>query len=98
MDRLLPRVDGMCQAMGSDRVYDVIGEIIPAPRFDSLMKDWLSRRRTMTEILAEIDLQTDEEQVARVRADMEDKALGSRYIDMSKLLADQQQSKENRLM
>ena len=62
------------------------------------MKDWLSRRRTMTEILAEIDLQTDEEQVARIRADMHDQALGSRYIDMSKLLADVQQSKENRLM
>ncbi|MBI3467151.1 MAG: DUF3883 domain-containing protein, partial [Planctomycetes bacterium] len=81
-----------------DRVYDVIGEIIPAPRFDALMKDWLSRRRTMSEILADIDLQTDEEQVQRIRADMQDKALGSRYIDMSKLAADQQQSRENRLM
>ena len=29
---------------------------------------------------------------------MQDKSLGSRYIDMSKLLADQQQSKEHRLM
>ena len=98
MDRLLRKLDDMRLALGSDRVYDVIGEIIPAPRFDALMKDWLSRRRTMTEILAEIDLQTDDEQVARIRADMEDKALGSRYIDMSKLLADQQQSKEHRLM
>ena len=79
-------------------MYDVIGEIIPTPRFDALMKDWLARRRTMTEILAEIDLQTDEEQVARLRADMHNQALGSRYIDMSKLIADVQQSKENRLM
>ena len=98
MERLLSKLDDMRQALGSDRVYDVIGEIIPAPRFDSLMKDWLSRRRTMSEILAEIDLQTDVEQVQRIRADMEDKALGSRYIDMSKLNADVQQSRENRLM
>jgi len=98
MQRLLVKLDDMRQALGSDRVYDVIGEIIPAPRFDALMKDWLSRRRTMTEILAEIDLQTDEEQVERIRADMQDKALGSRYIDMSKLTADVQQSRENRLM
>jgi hypothetical protein len=62
------------------------------------MKDWLSRRRTMTEILAEIDVQTDEAQVARIRADMHNQALGSRYIDMSTLIADVQQSKENRLM
>jgi len=98
MERLLDKLDDMRLALGSDRVYDVIGEIIPAPRFDALMKDWLSRRRTMGEILAEIDLQTDEEQVQRIRADMQDKALGSRYIDMSKLAADQQQSRENRLM
>jgi hypothetical protein len=52
----------------------------------------------MTEILAEIDLHTDAEQVARIRADMHNQALGSRYIDMSKLTADVQQSKENRLM
>ena len=94
MQRLLRKLDDMRLALGSDRVYDVIGEIIPAPKFDALMKDWLSRRRTMTEILAEIDLQTDEEQVARIRADMQDKSLGSRYIDMSKLTADVQQSRE----
>src|SRR5207237_390724 len=95
MARLLRKLDDMRKALGSDRVYDVIGEIIPTPRFDALMKDWLSRRRTMTEILAEIDLHTDEEQVARIRADMHNTALGSRYIDMSTLLADVQQSKEN---
>ena len=84
MDWLLRKLEDMRVALGSDRVYDVIGEIIPAPRFDALMKDWLAKRRSMTEILAEIELQTDEQQVARIRADMEDKALGSRYIDMSK--------------
>jgi superfamily II DNA or RNA helicase len=98
MQRLLKKLDDMRKALGSDRVYDVIGEIVPAPRFDTLMKDWLARRKTMTQILAEIDLQTDEKQVARIRADMQDKSLGSRYIDMSKLLVDQQQSKEHRLM
>ncbi|HLQ45182.1 MAG TPA: helicase-related protein, partial [Planctomycetaceae bacterium] len=98
MARLLRKLSDMRKALGSDRVYDVIGEIIPTPRFDALMKDWLSRRRTMTEILAEIDVQTDEAQVARIRADMHNQALGSRYIDMSTLIADVQQSKENRLM
>jgi superfamily II DNA or RNA helicase len=40
-------------ALGSDRVYDVIGEIIPTPKLDQLMRDWLSKRRTMSEILAD---------------------------------------------
>jgi hypothetical protein len=88
----------MRKALGSDRVYDVIGEIIPALSFDALINDWLSRRRTMTEILAEIDRHTDMEQVARLRADMHDMSLASRYIDMSTLVADVQQGKENRLL
>jgi superfamily II DNA or RNA helicase len=98
MHRLLEKLEDMRRALGSDRVYDVIGEIVPAPKFDALMKDWLARRKSMTEILSEIDLSTDEEQVARIRADMEDKSLGSRYIDLSKLQADQEQSKCHRLM
>ena len=98
VERLLRKLEDMRKALGSDRVYDVIGEIIPAPKFDALMKDWLSRRRTMNDILAEIDLQTDERQVARIRADMQDRSLGSRHIDMSKLDADRQKSKEHRLM
>ena len=98
MNRLLRKLNDMRIALGSDRVYDVIGDIIPGARFDNLMKDWLSRRRTMSEILAEIDIQTDEEQVSRIKTEMNNKALGSRYIDMSKLAHDVQKSKENRLM
>jgi superfamily II DNA/RNA helicase len=45
MARLLHKLDDMRKALGSDRVYDVIGEIIPAPRFDALMKDWLALYR-----------------------------------------------------
>ena len=98
MALLLDKLQTMRDALGSDRVYDVIGEIIPAPKFDALMRDWLAKRRTMSEILKEIDLQTDEQQVARIRADMAEHALGSRYIDMSRLTEMMQQSKERRLM
>jgi superfamily II DNA or RNA helicase len=98
LDCLLHKLEDMRRALGSDRVYDVVSTIIPAPKFDALMKDWLARRRTLPEILAEIDVRTDDQQVARIRADMEDKALGSRHIDMTKLTAQVQQAKENRLM
>jgi SNF2 family DNA or RNA helicase len=74
MDRLLHKLEDMRKALGSDRAYDVIGEIMPLPKFDTLMKDWLAKRRTMAEILAEIDLQTDETQVARIRDEMNDRS------------------------
>lgn len=96
--RLLAKLEDMKLALGSDRVYDVIGEIISAPEFDKLMRDWLSSRRTLQEILAEIDISTDETQIARIRSEMTDKALGSRFIDMSALADQVRQSKEQRLM
>ena len=40
----------------------------------------------------------DAEQISRIQADMDNTALGSRYIDMSQLTADVQRSRENRLM
>jgi len=96
--RLLAKLEDMKLALGSDRVYDVIGEIISAPKFDELMRDWLANRRTLQEILAEIDISTDETQIARIRAEMTDKALGSRFIDMTALADQVRQSKEQRLM
>ena len=98
MQRLLIKLEAMKEALGSDRVYDVIGEIISAPKFDELMKDWLASRRTLQEILEDIDIFTDEEQVERIRGDMQNKALGSRYIDMASLNEQVRQSKEQRLM
>ncbi len=91
-------LEEMRKALGSDRVYDVISNVIPAPKLDALMKDWLARRRTLPAILAEIVVQTNQEQVDRIRADMEDTALGSRYIDLTRLAADVKLSKEHRLM
>lgn len=98
MHLLLRKLDRMRAQLGSDRVYDVIGEIIPAPRFDDLMRSWLANRRTLQEILDEIEIHTDEKQVERIRSDMEDKALGSRYVDMTSLNEQVRQSKEQRLM
>ena len=77
VQRLLMKLEAMKDALGSDRVYDVIGEIISAPKFDELMKDWLANRRTLQEILEDIDVYTDEKQVERIRNDMQNKALGS---------------------
>jgi len=98
VQRLLLKLEAMRDALGSDRVYDVIGEIISAPKFDELMKDWLANRRTLNDILADIDVYTDEEQVARIRGEMQDKALGSRYIDMTALSEQARKSREQRLM
>jgi superfamily II DNA or RNA helicase len=97
MDRLLDKLGEMRKALGSDRGYDVIGSIIPLPRFEALKKDWLAERRTLADILADLDVETDGQQVARIRADINDRSLGSRYIETCKLDADRQKSKEQRL-
>ena len=95
---LLTKLDRMRDALGSDRVYDVIGDIIPTPKLDQLMRDWLTNRRTMDEILADPALELKPADIDAIRTDMDNKALGSRYIDLSKLEEDMQKSREERLM
>jgi len=95
---LLTKLERMRAALGSDRVYDVIGDIISTPKLEQLMRDWLSKRKSMAEILADPALELKPADIDAIRADMNNKALGSRYIDMSKLEADMQKSREERLM
>ncbi len=95
---LLTKLERMRKALGSDRVFDVINDIISAPKLDQLMRDWLTNRRTMDEILADPALELKPADIDAIRTDMDNKALGSRYIDLSKLEEDMQKSREERLM
>ena len=52
----------------------------------------------MDEILADAALELKPTDIDAIRADMESNAPGSHYIDLSKLEADMQRSREERLM
>ncbi|AOQ22815.1 hypothetical protein MTAT_29060 [Moorella thermoacetica] len=83
--------------MGSDRVFDVIGDVLPGVSLKDLILDAIANRRTMADILAEIDVVPDEVAISRVKeATME--ALATRHIDLTRILGEERTARENRLV
>lgn len=92
---LFEKLERMASAMGSDRVFDVIGEVTTKSLRD-LIVDAIARRRSLDDILAEIEAVPDEEAIRRAQeATLE--ALATRHIDLQGVLGEHQRARENRL-
>ena len=97
LEALFRKLARIREALGSDRVFDVIGEVIPGKNLKELIVEAIQGRRTLDEIVAEIELIPDEDAVKRVReAALE--ALAVRHIDFQGVLEDMRKARENRLV
>jgi hypothetical protein len=87
----------MKEQMGSDRVFDVIGDSFLGRNLKDLIIDAIVHKRTRDEILAEFERIPDREAIQRVKeASME--ALATRHIDLVRIMGEQRKAKENRLV
>ena len=85
------------EALGSDRVFDVIQDVLPGGSLRDLIVDAISNRRTLEEIVAQIEAVPDEEALSRAReASLE--ALATRHIDFERVLGQDRRARENRLV
>ncbi|BAF60622.1 hypothetical DNA/RNA helicases [Pelotomaculum thermopropionicum SI] len=97
LETLFEKLNRMKEHLGSDRVFDVIGDILPGVSLKDLILEAIAGRRTMEEILAEIERVPDEEAIRRVKeATME--ALATRHLDLSRIVGEQRIARENRLV
>ncbi len=98
MQRLLEKLERMKDALGPDHVYDVISSIFEAGQIslDRLIREAITNRRSMEEILAELDIIENPAAIRAVRDTMSD-ALATNFIDTTSLLLEERDSKERRL-
>ncbi|NPV74523.1 MAG: DUF3883 domain-containing protein [Pelotomaculum sp.] len=97
LEKLFEKLNRMREHLGSDRVFDVIGDVLPGISLKDLILEAIAGRRTMEEILAEIERVPDEEAIRRVKeATME--ALATRHLDLSRIIGEQRIARENRLV
>jgi len=98
MTRLMEKLERMREALGQDHVYDVISGIFEAGqvRLDALIRDAITKRRTMEEVLADLDIIEDPAAIAAVQESMSD-ALATDHIDIGSILDEERDSKERRL-
>jgi len=95
--RLFQKLEAIRQAMGSDRVFDVIQDVIPGRNLADLIVEAITGRRSLDEIAAEIERIPDEEALRRAKeAALE--ALATRHIDLAAVLGEERRAKEQRLV
>jgi len=97
LEKLFEKLALIREHLGSDRVFDVIGEVLVGKNLKDLIMDAISNRRTMEDILKDFERIPDEEAIKKVKeASLE--ALASRHIDLSRILGEQRKAKENKLV
>ncbi len=95
--RLFAKLQRIREALGSDRVFDVIQEVLRGRSLSDLILEALSGRKTLEEIVAEIEAMPDREAIERIRQATAE-ALATRHIDLSRILGEERKAKENRLV
>ena len=94
---LFDKLERMREHLGSDRVFDVVGDVVPRGNLKELILEAIAGTRTMEEILADFEPTTDQSTLSLIReATME--SLATRHIDLSRILGEQRQALENRLV
>jgi len=97
LNRLFDKLDQIRKHLGSDRVFDVIGELLEGKTLKDLIIDAIANRRTMEDILKEFERIPNERAIQIVKkASLE--ALATRHINLSKILGDKRKALENRLV
>jgi superfamily II DNA or RNA helicase len=97
LERLFEKLERMRDALGSDRVFDIVGEIIPGARLDALLKDAIFNQRRIEEIEQQIEA-VDQEEMERTLERVFSMGLATRHIDYTGLLKETLTAEENRLV
>lgn len=94
---LFEKLERIREALGSDRVFDVIQDILPGRTLKELIVDAVANRRSLDAIVAEIEAIPDQDAVRKAReATLE--GLATRHIDFQWVLGEERRARESRLV
>ncbi len=96
LHKILNKIEEIRKAMGSDKVFDVIGVLFQKVDLYQLILEAVANAKSMEDIIRELDIKIDEEYIKRVK-DALGESLATRYIDYTRIRELAQRAKENRL-
>ncbi|HAW49422.1 TPA: helicase, partial [bacterium] len=94
---LFEKLSRIREHLGSDRVFDVIGEAIIGKSLKDMIMDAIVNPKTMDDLLKKFERIQDEEAIKKVRETISE-ALATRHIDLTRILGEQRKAKENKLV
>ncbi|WP_322798215.1 DEAD/DEAH box helicase, partial [Thermoflexus sp.] len=97
LERLLDRLAEIRRELGSDQVFDVVGEIIPANYLERLFRDLYAGKITQQAVLDRLVQDIDRERFARIcRSTLE--GLAKRELNLVAILGRTAEARERRLV
>jgi len=95
--KLFDKLDEIRNALGSDRVFDVIGDTFIGVNLYQLIVDAVANARSIDDILKDIDIKVDKEYIEKIKEQLGE-SLATRNIDYSRVKEMTARAKEYRLM
>jgi Helicase conserved C-terminal domain. len=95
--KLFEKLEEIRSKLGSDRVFDVIGDVFFGKNLYQLILEAVSRARSLDEIIQELDIKVDEEYIQRVKKALGE-SLATKFIDYTRIRELSEKAKENRLI
>ncbi|MBT9131163.1 MAG: RNA polymerase-associated protein RapA [candidate division WS2 bacterium] len=97
LTKLFDKLEEIRTALGSDGVFDVIGDTFLGINLYQLMIEAVAGARKMEDIIKELDITIDEEYINKIK-EVFGESLATRYIDYSRIKEMAEKAKENRLI
>lgn len=97
LTKLFEKLEEIKQAMGSDKVFDVLSEVLYTTSLSQLLMDAAANARSIDEILKDLEFTVDEEYIKKVKENLGE-TLATRYIDYTRIKEMAQRAREYRLI
>ena len=94
---LLDKIEEIKSALGSDKVFDVLSEVLYGVNLSQLLLEAAANAKNLDEILAEIDIEVDENYITQVKENLGE-SLATHYIDYTRLHEIAERAREQRLI
>jgi len=95
--RLFDKLEEIRRALGSDKVFDVMGEVLYGKNLTQLLLEAAANARSMDDILADLDIPVDEDYMAHVKENLGE-SLATHYIDYTRIREMADRAREYRLI
>ena len=97
LSKLMDKLDEIKKAIGSDKVFDVIGEVFYGKNLYQLILEAVANTRRIDEILSEIDIKVDKKYISKIKEALGE-SLATRHIDYTRIREMSEKAREYRLI
>ena len=95
--RLFDKLEEIRAKLGSDRVFDIIGEIFEGKNLQHLILDAITNAKSKDELLKELDIKPDDQYIARIKEALGE-GLATKFIDYTRIKEMAHRAREYRLV